>query len=130
MRGMIEKQQDAVDAVLDAIDRDDDWAFAFMHADFSDDPVPHAILRGFLVVEEDGKARKAPFAMASNRIEECFLALRAVYQEAGDTIHRLDLTIEADGPFRFEFDYDGEARSAAEASAEIERRFEDLAASI
>ena len=129
MQSMSKKQQDAVEAVLDVIDRDD-WAFAFMHADFADDPAPHAILMGFLVVEEDGKVQKAPFAMTSNRIEERFLALRAAYQEAGDTVHRLNFTIEAGGPFRFEFDYDGETRSAAETSAEIERRFEDLAASI
>lgn len=127
---MAEAQADVVNALLDGVDRDD-WARAFAHAEFGgqDSPLPQ-LRRGFLIVPSGAGWGRAPLLL-DTPVGEALDALRLLYSEAGQGFWRLDLTVEPDGRYRFEFDDAPSLLCAGqpdpEARERIEARFRDLA---
>ena len=130
---LAEAQSATVDALFDLIDVED-WAFAFLHAEFSEHDPPLCFLRGFLVVRGEQGPEKAPYSMSDNSLEEVLQQLFSVYAQSGNAFRRLDLTIKNEGGYRFEFNDTPslilQGKPDPEGQAQLSARFEELAARI
>ena len=126
---MAECQSELVNALLDGVGRDD-WILAYLHSEFRDDDgfLVH-FEQGFFVVRTPGGVQREPLPIEA----EAALAMErmhAVYHEAGHGFSRLDLLVEADGPYRFDLDDTPSLVLAGEADPErrdrLDRRFAEL----
>jgi hypothetical protein len=126
---MAQCQSELVDAVLDGIERDD-WILAYLHSEFRDDEgfLVH-FEQGFLVVKTPGGVQREPLPVESGAAL-AMEQMHAVYHEAGHGFSRLDLLVEADGPYRFDLDDTPSLVLAGEADPDrrdrLDRRFAEL----